>query len=817
MNSKAFKPLLILLSLNICCVIFAQENQKLPITGQVVDYMARPVEGAEVAVIDSEYSYGEYSTKVIAPFVKTDKNGRFELQAEVSSQYGTFIVARKAGLAYAWDGLNYSSNTKSKGNFHLVLEKACTLSGKVVDHNGKPVPGVTVQAIPKTSYMSRLSQRPIFGPKEWFTTETDSNGVFSFDQFSADVSSDFHIKAPELSCIYKYTTHYQSACGFEVWRENIRLVLPLEGKIKGRVIEAQTGKSVGPVELLIQVDKDRENILNRYLPVTIVTDADGSFVCDGLPEGKNTIELAVKETQTADWIAEPVKVNVSPNQLAENVEVKVKKGGIVEFTVRQYDTEQPLPEINVSSYSQNFNARSITNEQGIAKQRLLPGEYQGYAGGKGYISWQVNQPIIVKEGDVTHVDIGLTKSPTISGIVFDANGQSAEDILVTIHPFGDHVYTDKDGRFAAWYEERQADKGLYIIARDIQNSLAAIVHTLDLKQPVKLSLNPALTVKGKIADANENGIPAARVTLGISFANCLSEIGAEILTDAQGLFEFKAIPQKPDNFNYWTSIHSAGFAPKEYDRITIQGEPDTTIDVGTIQLRPANLSVSGHVEDPNGLPEPRAIIFLQGQDGIDQPDKNTATNEQGKFVIKGIAEGPIRLQANFSSSPGGAGFTKAQAGDQNIKIVLGQTLVHTQHQSLMDKSLPDLSNLRIKPENTNGKAMLICFFDMEQRPSRNCLMQLCKRTQELAAKNIVIAAVQASQIEQSKLDEWLKDNNILFSVGIIEGDIEKIEYKWGVKSLPWLILADKQHIVRSQGFSINELEDKLKEITDVRQ
>jgi len=200
---------------------------------------------------------------------------------------------------------------------------------------------------------------------------------------------------------------------------------------------------------------------------------------------------------------------------------------------------------------------------------------------------------------------------------------------------------------------------------------------------------------------------------------------------------------------------------------------------------------------------------------IDQPEKNTATNEQGQFGIKGIAEGPIRLQANFSSSPGGAGFTSAQAGDQNIKIILGQTLVHTPpHQSLIGKSLPDISNLGIKPENANAKAILICFFDMEQRPSRNCIMQLDKKAQDFQAKDIVVVSIQTSKIEQVKLDEWVKENNIPFPVGMIEGDSEKTQLAWGVKSLPWLILADKQHIVSAEGFSLNEIDEKIKTLTE---
>ena len=39
--------------------------------------------------------------------------------------------------------------------------------------------------------------------------------------------------------------------------------------------------------------------------------------------------------------------------------------------------------------------------------------------------------------------------------------------------------------------------------------------------------------------------------------------------------------------------------------------------------------------------------------------------------------------------------------------------------------------------------------------------------------------------------------------------IDKTRFTWGVKALPWLILTDKQHTVRAEGFNINELDDKI--------
>ena len=76
-------------------------------------------------------------------------------------------------------------------------------------------------------------------------------------------------------------------------------------------------------------------------------------------------------------------------------------------------------------------------------------------------------------------------------------------------------------------------------------------------------------------------------------------------------------------------------------------------------------------------------------------------------------------------------------------------------------------------------------------------------------QDVVIIAFQTSKVEQKKLDEWIKDNNIPFPVGMIQNDVEKTHFTWGVKTLPWLILTDKEHIVRAEGFGINELDEKI--------
>ncbi|MHC4166438.1 MAG: thioredoxin domain-containing protein [Planctomycetota bacterium] len=116
-----------------------------------------------------------------------------------------------------------------------------------------------------------------------------------------------------------------------------------------------------------------------------------------------------------------------------------------------------------------------------------------------------------------------------------------------------------------------------------------------------------------------------------------------------------------------------------------------------------------------------------------------------------------------------------------------------------------------------GKMLLLCFWDMTQRPSRNCIQQLSKMSDELTAENVLVAAVHASKVGKTELNEWVERNNLHFPVGTVRGDEEKTRSIWGVKSLPWLILTDRNHRVIGEGFGLNELEDKLEETNHVEQ
>jgi hypothetical protein len=159
------------------------------------------------------------------------------------------------------------------------------------------------------------------------------------------------------------------------------------------------------------------------------------------------------------------------------------------------------------------------------------------------------------------------------------------------------------------------------------------------------------------------------------------------------------------------------------------------------------------------------------------------------------------------------GLLTAHAGDTDVKIVLGQRRVHTNSVSLLGKALPELGGFSLESasEAAAGKKVVVCFWDIHQRPSRNCMQQLSRKAKLLTDKNTYVVSVLTIDIPETSLVEQLQKYNITIPTGMIKGEIAELGRIWGFQSQPWLILTDSNHIVTAEGFSFNELDEKIKE------
>ena len=131
--------------------------------------------------------------------------------------------------------------------------------------------------------------------------------------------------------------------------------------------------------------------------------------------------------------------------------------------------------------------------------------------------------------------------------------------------------------------------------------------------------------------------------------------------------------------------------------------------------------------------------------------------------------------------------------------------------SLVGKPLPALRDLKLEasPSAVSNRRILLCFFDLQERPSRHAVAELVKQADDLQSSGIFIAGVQVSAVDRTTLQWFVRTNHVNFPVGMIEAEAEKTKFNWGLKSQPWLILTDEQHIVRAEGFSSGEVSEQL--------
>jgi len=781
-------------------------KQAVTLRVSVADARGVPVAGAEVVCTEETYSLavGGAVAQVLGPIRTTDAHGQAVLDAALSDHYAVRVVARKAGLALGWETPGYLAAGNAEVCLSIVLEEPGALAGRVVDEAGKPVAGAEVRAVPQTSVLPWLDQRQILEPQSWLTAQTDGEGRFRFNCFAPDVNMHLYVKTPRWSSIYHHTLHYLTACGYEVGRTDIRLVLPHEVKVQGRVLDAATQQPVGSVNLAIRPE-DGRTCAYPYVAPNVTSTADGRFCFAGVPEGKHRIVLIPSETQTPEWVGRTITIDIAGSPTDDGVTFIAEKGGLIEVAVRDSQTRQPLHGMKASAYGEGILATGRTDEIGTVRLRALPGDCRVSAYGPGYLRQRAEQTVPVVNDKTVKAELLLDPPAPVTGLVCDPSGKPLSGAVV--RAWDDEILTDDAGRFTTASADGTEDKA--VVVRHLGRNLALISKVAGGSGT--FTLEPGVTLAGRVTDPNHVPIPVARIVVRAEFAGGSWDCCPILLTDGQGCFAVPALPE-PKDFRYRLLVYAAGYGPATYDPPSPGAPQGGRMDVGSIVLPPANRSIWGTVVDRDGRPVARAPIFLHGSG---QPDRNAATDPNGRFAIRRVTDGGVELQACFDDDPrGGAGFLRARGGDENLKIVLGRTSYHQrQTPSLVGKPLPDLQSLGLDPQAAGNHRLLLCFWDMQQRASRRCLSELAAKAAALGTKDVAVFAVDTSGSAEATLRGWASQQKIPFPLVTPRVDAKKVQETWGIRSLPWLILVDEKHVVRAEGFGVDELGQRVQEVT----
>jgi protocatechuate 3,4-dioxygenase beta subunit len=790
-------------------------------SGVVVDWRGRPVADAEVVGSEQLYEYAEgrigWGT---LSRTTTDEKGRFQLQMNVETTDSVCVVAWKKGLALGWERMR-----REEGDTDLTvrLGEATVLAGVVVDEQGKGIAGATIRPWLKMDQTGGSVDAAFEEPREWFTVRTDDQGRFRLDRIPVGATADFGVEAPgRASCWTHWSGPLPENAGsqFKAGQTDIRIVLKPEAIIRGRVVDEDSGQGVPGIRLLARPNAHYAN----YACVAPVTSGpDGSFLYRGLPADDYSLQVAAPQYRTADWAGKDMKVTTQAGQTVD-ANITVSKGGLIEVMVQESTTGKPVENAAVTaSQPAGFGLHPCwyqsvyTNAEGLARLRVPAGQCQLRAWARTHQGRTDPETLTVTQGGVVRWEARLDAFPVATGTVHDPNGQPAVGAIVASKPVCEApVRTDKQGQFRVTWRPYSSVRTVLVLARDPVRNLAGLAEVAGQSEPVDVTLGPAYVVRGRVTDPNGKPIPRAAISMKAYLPGWRTEAAPAVPTDANGVYEVRALPAPSEVFRYELHVSASGYGPTQLGNLPFEAARSRQVEADPVTLRPADRSISGVIVDANDVPASGVIIYITGPRGSDtagQPSLRVASDKQGRFAVNGVCAGPLRIQAGFRSDARGMSLFDAQGGDQNLKIVLGRDGARVEAKPLLGKPLPAWRDLiDLDPEQAKGKPILLCFFDMSQRPSRHCIDALTKQAEALRLKGVIVAAVQVGATDDDAWNAWIKERGEKYPLGQVRKDVEKVKLAWGVQSLPWLILTDKGHIVRAEGFGVTELGDRIKEV-----
>jgi len=787
--------------------------------GVVQDQAGRPIADTEVKITAQLDEAGGMT--YVSRSLQTDKEGRWQVEG-IPSEADTVSLGFKHPeyLSDTWASRHVTGEDllTLRDRTHVIrMTRGLTVSGRALDDQGRPIFRAAVVLAP--AYRGGFHYEHAY-------TLSDADGRFRFGCAGNDLTN----TTPDggSTGVLVEAPGYVPALRRVVVEPNLA---PLEFRLhRGRaltvrVVDANDRPIAEAMPVVYPLLEDR-----RYGIWLADTDTQGRFQIPHAPESDMLLTVL-----KSGYVG--IRDYTLPASGDEPV-VKMKPAPKIQGTVRDDQTGELIQDFFVGArHKAGAGTRDgepsrfkggkfeLTIDEATPESLQLRILAAGYA--------EATSETIRLEG--THgLEFKLTKDPSfdaraiqrtvggarsgealvIKGTVVDPNGRPAPRVAMGILPLhAMETVTDTEGKFKL----RCLSKGPsmetevpYLIARDRQRNLAAAVEfDPTATEDLTIRLAPGVILAGKVTDVEGKGIRGTQMSLTFWTGRIGYSMREEAARpDPNGCYEIRAV--LPDQ-RYSVTATAEGYGRNYIDART------TEVVSNRMQLEPmilnrANLDISGTVVDAEGDPIPGANVSCYGRG---QSNRQVKTDAQGRFTIRGVSAGIAQVQANTTGQTRLYGRVQTEGGATDVKIVLspmgtpGQ-FVPARGPSLVGKPLPSLAGLGIDlpPEAYKGKLILLCFFDLGQRPSRNTVLQLAKRT-DLKDKGLAVVMVQVSKTEEAGFQEWVRQNAIPFPVGRVLGDENKVRSAWGVRSLPWLILADAARFVRAEGFSLDELDSTL--------
>ena len=321
------------------------------------------------------------------------------------------------------------------------LSKGTLLAGRVVGPDGTGIPGADVVV---TNHDRRVGSKgsAFSGDNGEFLIEDIADGMYTV---RATVDGWFGKPLPRI----------------EAARTDVEIVMSRMGGVRGRVIDAATGRPVTNFTCKVRTMHPRARTWGSVIVKQDFRRKDGSFELQGLTERQYVVEAVGKGY--ASSFSEPF--SVAQGVTTPDIVVRMTKGGTLTGLVLDAYTSEPIRGAKVTTNDNNFVDSEIMNLLGSMSPTALtkvtvttdaegrfeiplvtPADYQLHIEVKGYTPLVLND---ITVGEALTTDVGpqlLSKGAVVRGTVYGPDGREVSGAKVHLIPSDERGLMTLEGR-----------------------------------------------------------------------------------------------------------------------------------------------------------------------------------------------------------------------------------------------------------------------------------------------------------------------------------------------------------------------------------